>query len=104
MACASFEDTFPPASPGRLDAVATPGTISLIWEASDAADLAGYHVLRGEAGSATLTDLTTEPVLATSYRDESVKPGVRYIYAVIAIDKAGNRSAESNRVEETARQ
>jgi hypothetical protein len=104
MACASFEDKFPPASPGRLDAVATPGTISLIWEASDAADLAGYFVLRGEAGSATLTDLMTEPVLATSYRDESVKGGVRYIYAVIAVDKAGNRSAESNRVEETARQ
>ena len=104
MTCASFEDTFAPASPGRLDAVATPGTISLIWEGSDAADLAGYHVLRGEAGSATLTDLTKEPVLATSYRDESVRPGVRYIYAVIAIDKAGNRSAESNRVEETARQ
>jgi hypothetical protein len=104
MACASFEDTFPPGPPGRLDAVATPGTISLIWEASGAADLAGYHVLRGEAGSATLTDLTTEAVIATSYRDDSVKPGVRYIYAVIAVDKAGNRSAESNRVEETARQ
>jgi len=104
MECASFEDTFPPAPPGRLDAVATPGTISLIWEGSVAADLAGYHVWRGQAGSATLTDLTTEPVLATSYRDETVKPGVRYIYAVIAIDKAGNRSGESNRVEETARQ
>jgi hypothetical protein len=104
MACASFEDTFAPAPPGRLDAVATPGTISLIWEASDAADLAGYHVLRAEAGSATLTDLTTEFVLATSYRDETVRPGVRYTYAVIAMDKAGNRSAESNRVEETGRQ
>ena len=39
---------------------------------------------------------------ATTYRDETVKPGVRYIYAVVAVDKAGNRSAESNRVEETA--
>jgi hypothetical protein len=27
---------------------------------------------------------------------------VRYVYAVIAVDGAGNRSEESNRVEETA--
>jgi hypothetical protein len=104
MACASFEDTFPPAPPGQLDAVATPGTISLIWESSAAADLAGYLVLRGEAGSAKLAALTSEPVLGTSYRDDTVKSGVRYAYAVVAVDKVGNRSAESNRVEETARQ
>ena len=102
--CASFADTFPPAAPGRLDAVATPGTISLIWELTDAPDLAGYLVLRGEAGSATLTVLTPEPIIATTYRDDSVRQGIRYVYAVVAVDRAGNRSAESNRVEETARQ
>jgi len=34
-----------------------------------------------------------------------VAPGVRYVYAVVAVDKASppNRSAQSPRVEETAR-
>ena len=40
---------------------------------------------------------------ALRYRDDAVKSGVRYVYTVVAIDKSGNRSSESNRVEETAR-
>ena len=40
----------------------------------------------------------------TSYRDESVQPGTRYVYAVVAVDRAvpQNVSPQSNRVEETA--
>jgi hypothetical protein len=104
MACASFADTFPPKPARNLEAIATSGVIALLWEGSDAADLAGYLVLRGEAGSATLTPLTPAPVNVTTYRDETARAGVRYAYAVVAVDKAGNRSAESNRVEETGRQ
>ncbi len=104
MVCASFADTFAPSPPGGLVAVASAGMIGLLWEPSDAADVTGYVVLRGDAGGATLAPLTAEAVSATTYRDESVQPGVRYVYAVVAIDRAGNRSVESNRVEETARQ
>jgi hypothetical protein len=104
MACASFADTYPPPAPARLAAVAVPGTISLIWDPVDAADLAGYLVLRGEPGNATLTALTPEPVRETTYRDGSVRAGTRYVYAIVAVDTAKNRSAESNRIEETARQ
>ncbi len=32
-----------------------------------------------------------------------IKPGIRYVYAVQAVDKAGNLSVMSNRVEEMAR-
>jgi hypothetical protein len=103
MVCESFRDTFAPPPPGRLDAVASPGMISLIWEPTNAPDLAGYIVLRGEAGGATLTPLKRDPAPETSYRDESVQSGVRYVYAIVAVDKTGNRSGESNRVEETAR-
>jgi hypothetical protein len=42
------------------------------------------------------------PVLETSFND-NVPAGTRYVYAVQAVDKAGNASAPSNRVEETAR-
>lgn len=102
VACASFADVFPPAAPGDLVAVAVPGAVNLLWEPSPASDVVGYLVLRAEAGSATLTPLMTTPVTAPSYRDASATTGVRYVYAVVAVDGAGNRSTESNRVEETA--
>jgi hypothetical protein len=100
--CTSFADVFPPPAPQELVAVAVPAGINLLWEPSDAGDVAGYLVLRGEAPGATLTALMTAPVTTFSYRDETVRQGVRYVYAVVAVDAAGNRSQESNRVEETA--
>jgi hypothetical protein len=100
--CVSFADVFPPSPPKEVVAVAVPGGVNLLWEPSGAKDVAGYLVLRAEAPGATLTPLMTTPVTTLSYRDESVRPGVRYVYAVVAVDAAGNRSAESNRVEETA--
>jgi hypothetical protein len=103
--CATPVDTFPPAVPAGLAAVAEPGAISLIWNANDESDLAGYLVLRGEAGDATLRAVTPEPIRETTWRDTDVKPGVRYAYAIVAADTASipNRSAPSARVEETAR-
>jgi hypothetical protein len=101
--CIELTDKFPPAAPGSLAAVASGGAINLIWDPSPAADLAGYLVLRGEAPGATLTPLGKDPVNNTAFVDNTVRPGAAYTYAIVAIDKAGNRSAESNRVEETAR-
>lgn len=104
-ACVTPRDTFPPAPPARLAAVSGPGAINLIWDPNGEPDLAGYLVLRGEAGSDTLQPLTPEPIRDTTYRDADVTPGVRYVYAVVAVDRATppNRSAPSARVEETAR-
>jgi len=42
------------------------------------------------------------PITATTFKDD-LAPGTRHVYAVRAVDKAGNMSAVSNRVEETAR-
>ena len=103
--CVSPADTFPPKAPASLAAVASEGAISLIWEAATEPDLAGYIVLRGEAPGTTLEPLMSAPVKETTYRDTTVTPGVRYVYAVVAVDGATpqNVSIESNRVEETAR-
>jgi hypothetical protein len=100
--CAKLVDTFPPAAPKDLKAVSTDGVISLIWEANSESDLAGYIVLRAQAPADQLVPVLSAPVLETSFND-AVQPGVRFIYAVIAVDKAGNASAPSNRVEEAAR-
>lgn len=104
-ACVTPRDTFPPNAPQHLSAVAAPGTINLSWDANTEGDLAGYLVLRGEAPGDTLQPLTPSPIAATNFEDKTATPGVRYAYAIVAVDKAtpANRSAQSARVEETAR-
>jgi hypothetical protein len=62
-------------------------------------------VLRGPATGATMRPLMTAPIKETTFRDATVRPNVRYVYAVVAVDTATppNVSSQSNRVEETAR-
>ncbi len=105
-ACITPTDVFPPAAPKNLAAVGSEGAINLIWEANTDSDLAGYIVLRGEAGGAgPLTAITPAPIRETTYRDTAVVAGTRYVYAIVAVDTATpqNVSVESNHVEETAR-
>ena len=104
--CVTPRDTFPPAAPADLQAVSSGGVIALIWNANTEADVAGYIVLRGEAGGGTLQAITTAPIRETVYRDTTVSPGVRYAYAVVAVDRATppNASAQSAQVEVTATQ
>ena len=103
-ACLTPRDTFAPAAPSGLTVVGGAGVISLIWDASTDPDLAGYLVLRGEAPGEKLTRLTPDPIRDTTFRDENVKAGVRYVYAVVAVDTATppNVSPQA-RVEEIAR-
>jgi hypothetical protein len=100
--CVTLTDTFAPAAPRGLQAVASEGAINLIWDANPEKDVRGYIVMRAIAPSETLEAVTPEPVRETSFRD-TVKPGVRFVFAVRAVDTAGNLSPISARVEETAR-
>jgi hypothetical protein len=104
--CVTPVDTFPPQAPRALAAIAGAGVINLIWDANAESDLAGYIVLRGEAPGDRLLPLTPSPIRETTFRDATVQPGVRYVYAVVAVDNATpqNQSPESARAEETARQ
>lgn len=103
--CVTPADVFPPAAPRNLAAVSSGGVVSLIWEPNTEADLAGYLVLRGDAGDETLQPVTPSPIMVTTFRDTTVQTGQRYVYAVVAVDRAvpPNASPMSNRVEETAR-
>jgi hypothetical protein len=99
-------DDFPPEPPARLSTTSSEGAITLTWEPNAEPDVAGYLVLRGEAGDATLTPVTDTVITEARFTDRTVRPGVRYVYAVQAIDSRlprPNVSVESARVEETAR-
>jgi hypothetical protein len=104
-ACLTPVDKFPPATPKGLRGVAEEGVVNLVWEANSEPDLGGYLVLRGEVEGGTLPQLTPQPIKDASYRDTSVKPGVRYWYAVVAVDTATPRnvSPPSDREAVTAR-
>ncbi len=103
VACITPRDIYPPAAPTGLTAVVNPGVISLIWDPNGESDLDGYLILRAEATGGTLLAITGELIHETTFNDKGIRPGVRYVYAIVAVDKAGNRSAQSNRIEETAR-
>lgn len=109
VACATPVDKFPPVAPKGLAAVGSEGGVSLIWDPNTEADLAGYLVLRGEVAAAgataTLAPITPEPIRETTFRDTTARPGLRYVYAIVAVDGASprNTSPESERVEEGAR-
>jgi hypothetical protein len=104
-ACLIPVDKFPPAQPKGLRGLAEDGAVNLVWEPNGEPDLAGYLILRGEGEGATLQPLTPQPIKDANYRDTSVKAGVRYIYAVVAVDQAQprNQSVPSTEEAVTAR-
>jgi len=99
--CEMLVDSFPPAAPKGLNAVATDGAINIIWDANTEPDLAGYLIFRA-IGASPLVQITSTPVSDASFFD-GVQRGLKFTYAVRAVDKAGNVGPLSDPVEETAR-
>ncbi|MFP5348131.1 MAG: PA14 domain-containing protein, partial [Actinomycetes bacterium] len=88
-------DTTAPVAPAGL--VATPATnaVDLAWTANTEADLAGYAVYRGPSApvDTTGTPLSGTTLLTTPvFSDTTAAVGTTYVYAVVAVDSAGNRS------------
>ena len=99
--CKTLVDTFPPAAPKGLNAVSAEGSINLIWEAEHRAGSRGLLRLARD-GNQPLQQITADLVTDASFFD-GVRAGLRFTYAVQAVDTAGNQSPLSERVEETAR-
>ena len=102
-ACVTPRDIFPPAAPQGLSLLLLDGAIELVWDAGTEPDIAGYIVLRGDGPGDTLRALTPAPIPEATFRDGTVQSGSRYVYVVSAVDRAGNASPQSARVEGTAR-
>jgi hypothetical protein len=100
--CTTLVDTFPPAAPKELKAVATTGAINLIWEPNSEPDVVGYIVLRGIWLGESLARITPAPITETTFSDATA-PGTRYVYSIQAVDKAGNVGPMSERADDTVR-
>jgi hypothetical protein len=97
------KDTFPPAVPRGLVAVAdTAGAaIDLSWTPDSDTDLAAYRIYRRDVQTALPAQRIASTNGETSYRDTAVQPEHTYAYSVSAIDQSGNESKPSAEVEET---
>ncbi len=93
-------DTFAPAVPAGLTAVAAVNSVELAWERNTEDDFVGYHIYRSTDGRAF--ERIAGPIEAPTYSDHAVEAGKKYSYAVTAIDNAGNESRRSEPAEVTA--
>ena len=91
-------DIYPPAQPAGLQAVfSSVGQkpfIDLTWAPNLESDLAGYNIFRRVEG-AQFEKLNQPLVQTSSFRDENVEAGKKYIYSVSAVDLRGNESQRS---------
>jgi hypothetical protein len=108
----AMNDVFPPEPPVAL--IAVPGyagdtdtqkpTIDLSWDPDMEPRISGYRVYRRDPDrdASAWKPLGTELTRVASYRDLDVVAGKRYAYRVTAVSDAGNESAPSGDVIETA--
>ena len=88
-------DIFPPAPPAGLAVVAGDGLVSLIWRPAKEPDLDGYRVWRKETGGPAFSALGEGLVRENTFTDRAAVKGVSYVYAVSAVDRAGNEGSRS---------
>lgn len=82
-------DTESPTIPGNLTSVnVNENSVTLNWSSStDNIAVTGYNVYRDGVKLSAVTD--------TTYTDSSLSSGSTYVYAVTAVDSAGNESLQS---------
>ncbi len=99
----TVEDTFPPAIPTGLAAVATasPAAIDLSWLPVTDRNLAGYVVYRREGDTPWQRISPAQPVIGPAFHDTQVQPGHTYRYAITSISPTNHESPRSPETEET---
>jgi hypothetical protein len=80
-------DTFAPATPSDLRALATDAGTELSWSSNTEPDLSGYRVSRN--GSPLHDGL----IDSANFSDQPLSTGQSAVYQVVAVDRSGNASA-----------
>jgi len=80
--------------PGRV-VISAPwaGEIEVSWDKSASADVEKYGVYRATAGPPATGGAPYQEVKGLTLVDTAVTPGLTYYYAVVPVDRAGNRGA-----------
>ena len=92
-------DLRPPTAPTQLVATLLPGhRVRLAWRAVPDRDVRGYEVRRAEQGDTVFARLTGIPLGGTVYVDSgyegnTLEPGRRYVWRVVAVDSSANVSS-----------
>ncbi|WP_036196277.1 malectin domain-containing carbohydrate-binding protein [Nocardioides aequoreus] len=94
-------DSTPPAAPTGLTADGTQAGVTLDWTDSTATDLVGYRVYRSATADGSFTELTTTPLVSSTYVDTTAPANTAVFYRVVAIDTSDNVSAPSSVVSGT---
>ncbi|WP_454085363.1 PA14 domain-containing protein [Georgenia sp. Marseille-Q6866] len=94
----TLEQILPP-----TDVAASAGaeTIGVTWTASATTSVVGYYVYRGTEAGVTADGAPisgADPVMGTSFTDNTAEVGKAYFYAVVAVDGEGRMSDLSNEV------
>jgi len=94
-------DNTPPAAPLLLTAIPDGSSVALTWQANSEPDLAGYLVYRGgklanESGT-VVGDLTPYLITGLDFAEVNVPDGT-HVYYLVAMDRAGNSSDQSNTI------
>jgi hypothetical protein len=98
-------DIFPPSAPTAITLAAAPNNISIFFAINPEKDIAGYKIYRStdpDLDKKQWTLLTPQLLTTNTFQDTKVESGKTYYYHITATDKAGNVSAPSDVVNETA--
>jgi hypothetical protein len=98
-----FQDTFAPAPPVGLTALAEGARVRLLIDPSPSEDVAGYVVFRRDPGSEAFRRLNDAPIDQLEYLDSGLASGLTYEYRVCAVDTSGNQGDAGTPVEVTVR-
>jgi len=115
-ACDDDDDRICPTCPGRADDPAAPrglysitgdAEVTLVWYANTEADLESYAIYRSESYDGEYDLIGEIDACESCYQEEvtvEAANGVRWFYAVVAIDRYGNESELSlEEVSDTSR-
>ncbi len=98
-------DIFPPSPPTAITIAAAPNNLSIFFATNPEKDIAGYRIYRSTNKNLPLHEwqnLSPKLLLTNTFQDTQVESGKTYFYYLTAEDIAGNISAPSEIVSETA--
>ncbi len=94
----TVQDNTPPAAAQVLESEAIEGGVRLLWQPVPDRGLLGYQVLRRSAKQEPKAFAPVSGLLTVDeFTDRTVADPDTYVYQVIAIDRAGNRSQSAER-------